>query len=66
MAADEKDQGSKRTIAEGMSDAGKGKGHKDGTVPGKAPSPADEVAKGMSKSGSGEAKGAGGPASKKR
>jgi hypothetical protein len=66
MAADEKDQGSKRTIAEGMSDAGKGAAHKGGTGPGKAPSPPDEVAKGMSKSGSGEATGAGGQASKKR
>lgn len=63
MTADKTDEAAKQKIAEGMSEAGKGVAPKGGTGPAKTPKPPDKVAKGMAKSGSGEALGA---SSKKR
>jgi hypothetical protein len=58
MTADNTNEAARRKVAEGMSEAGKGVTPKGGTGPAKTPKPPDEVAKGMSKSGSGEATGA--------
>ena len=66
MTAESKDEGSKRKIAEGMSESGKDADRQKGARPENRDSGSDQITEGMSESGSGAATGADAPTGKQR